>query len=93
LGFPVWCRYLTPRDIVGYWLPDTFDQPIKIGAVTIHAGDLVLGDRDGMVILPQASAHQIIAAAETAIGTENLVRKAILAGADPQEAYLQYGKF
>jgi hypothetical protein len=46
-----------------------------------------------MVILPQASAHQIIAAAETAIGTENLVRKAILAGADPQEAYLQYGKF
>ena len=23
LGFPVWCRYFTPRDIVGYWLPDT----------------------------------------------------------------------
>src|SRR5919106_5234923 len=87
LGFPVWCRYFTPRDIVGYWLPDGFDQPIRIGDVTIHAGDLALGDRDGMVILPQERAEAIVAAAEAAIGTENLVRKAILAGMDPQEAY------
>jgi regulator of RNase E activity RraA len=93
LGFPVWCRYFTPRDIVGYWLPDSYDQPIEIGAVTIHSGDLVLGDRDGMVILPRARAEEIIAGAEAAIGTENLVRKAILAGIDPQEAYLKYGKF
>ncbi len=92
-GFPVWCRYLTPRDIVGYWLPDRFDVPIRIGEVTIHPGDLVLGDRDGMVILPKAQAEAIVTAAETAITTENLVRKAILAGADPQQAYLEYGKF
>jgi 4-hydroxy-4-methyl-2-oxoglutarate aldolase len=93
LGFPVWCRYFTPRDIVGYWLPDQFDQPIRIGEVTIHTGDLALGDRDGMVILPNDRAEEIVAAAETAIGTENLVRKAILEGVDPQEAYLRYGKF
>jgi regulator of RNase E activity RraA len=93
LGFPVWCRYFTPRDIVGYWLPDRFDQPITIGAVTIHPGDLALGDRDGMVILSQARAEEIVAAAETAINTENLVRKAILEGVDPQQAYLRYGKF
>jgi 4-hydroxy-4-methyl-2-oxoglutarate aldolase len=93
LGFPVWCRYFTPRDIVGYWLPDQFDQPIAIGEVTIRAGDLALGDRDGMVILPKDRAEEIVAAAETAIGTENLVRKAILEGVDPQEAYLRYGKF
>jgi 4-hydroxy-4-methyl-2-oxoglutarate aldolase len=61
--------------------------------VTIHAGDLTLGDRDGMVILPQDRAEAIVAAAETAIGTENLVRKAILEGVDPQEAYRKYGKF
>jgi regulator of RNase E activity RraA len=93
LGFPVWCRYFTPRDIVSHWLPDQFDQPIRIGEVTIHAGDLALGDRDGMVILPKDRAAEIVAAAEAAIGTENLVRKAILEGVDPQEAYLRYGKF
>ena len=93
LGFPVWCRYFTPRDIVGHWLPEEFDQPIRIGEVTIYAGDLALGDRDGMVILPKHRAEEIVAAAEAAIGTENLVRKAILEGVDPQEAYLRYGKF
>ena len=93
LGFPVWCRYFTPRDIVGHWLPDSFDQPIRIGAVTIHAGDLVLGDRDGMVILPKDRAEEIVTAAETAIATENKVRTAILKGMDPQQAYLEYGKF
>jgi 4-hydroxy-4-methyl-2-oxoglutarate aldolase len=93
LGFPVWCRYFTPRDIVGHWLPEQFDQPIRIGEVTIHAGDLVLGDRDGMVILPHGRAEEVVAAAEAAISTENLVRKAILEGIDPQEAYLRYGKF
>jgi regulator of RNase E activity RraA len=93
LGFPVWCRYLTPRDIVGHWLPDSFDQPIRIGAATIASGDLVLGDRDGMVILPAGQAEAIVAAAEQAIATENQVRTAILAGVDPQEAYLRFGKF
>ena len=93
LGFPVWCRYFTPRDVVGYWLPDGFDQPITIGPVQIRPGDYVLGDRDGMVILPAAQADEIVTAAENAINTENLVRKAILEGVDPQEAYLKYGKF
>jgi 4-hydroxy-4-methyl-2-oxoglutarate aldolase len=46
-----------------------------------------------MVILPKERGEAIVAAAETAIGTENLVRKAILEGTDPQEAYLKYGKF
>ena len=93
LGFPVWCRYFTPRDIVGYWLPEAYDEPIRIGEVTIRAGDVVLGDRDGMVILPKDRAEEIVAAAETAIATENKVRTAILEGVDPQEAYLRYGKF
>jgi regulator of RNase E activity RraA len=93
LGFPVWCRYFTPRDIVGHWLPEAYDEPIRIGEVTIRAGDVVLGDRDGMVILPKDRAQEIVAAAETAIATENKVRTAILEGVDPQDAYLRYGKF
>jgi len=93
LGFPVWCRYFAPRDIVGYWLPEAFDEPITIGEVTIRAGDYVLGDRDGMVVLPADRAEAIVAAAETAIATENRVRTAILEGMDPQEAYTRYGKF
>ncbi|MGI9437650.1 MAG: RraA family protein [Geminicoccaceae bacterium] len=92
-GFPVWYRYHTPRDVVGYWLPDSFEEPIVIGEVRINSGDLVLGDRDGMVIVPKDRAEEIISASEQAIATENKVRSAILDGMDPQEAYLKYGKF
>ena len=91
--FPVWYRYHTPKDVVGYWLPDQFEQSIKIGKVTIHPGDYVLGDRDGMVILPKDKAEAIIEASEQAVATENKVRTAILDGMDPQEAYFKYGKF
>ncbi|MEZ5931540.1 MAG: RraA family protein [Alphaproteobacteria bacterium] len=92
-NFPVWYRYHTPRDVVGYWLPDQFEQPITIGEVAVNPGDYVLGDRDGMVILPKDQAEAIVDAAETAVATENKVRTAILDGMDPQEAYLKYGKF
>ena len=93
LGFPVACRFLTPRDIVGKWLPDAFDQPVTIGDVTVAPGDYVLSDRDGTVIVPRAAAADIVARAEAAIATENLVRKAILDGVHPQDAYRRYGKF
>jgi regulator of RNase E activity RraA len=93
LGFPVACSFFTPADIVGRWTPDAFEQPVTIGSVTIANGDYVLADRDGVVVIPQAKAHEAIAMAEIAIGTENRVRSAILAGMDPQEAYVKFGKF
>jgi len=66
---------------------------VKIGDVTISPGDYVCADRDGAVIIPQNKATDVIEQAETAIGTENRIRTAILGGMDPQEAYLQFGKF
>ena len=93
IGFQAWCRGFTPRDIVGYWLPTATDVPIVIGEVTIAPGDYLVGDRDGLLRVPKAEASTIIEQAEAAIATESLVRKAILAGTDPQEAYLKYGKF
>jgi len=46
-----------------------------------------------LVRVPRARAEEIVAAAEAALATENEVRKAILSGMDPQEAYRRYGKF
>ena len=93
IGFRVWCRYFTPRDVVGRWTADGFGEPITIGGVAIHTGDFVLADRDGVVVIPSALAEGVVARTEEVLSTENLVRKAILQGVDPQEAYLRYGKF
>ncbi|MCA3262364.1 MAG: RraA family protein [Telmatospirillum sp.] len=93
IGFPVFCSFATPADIGARWIPDAFSTPVTIGAVTVATGDYVLADADGAVIVPQAIAEAAVARTEEVVGTENAVRTAILAGMDPQAAYLKYGKF
>lgn len=93
MGFQTWSRGFTPRDIVGYWLPRAVDVDIRIGDVVVAPGDYLVGDRDGLLRVPKAIVADVVAKAEAAIATENKVRTAILAGVDPQQAYLQFGKF
>jgi regulator of RNase E activity RraA len=52
-----------------------------------------MADMDGVVIIPAAIVGEIVEATEDVMKRENLVRKAILEGVDPREAYLKYGKF
>lgn len=93
IGFQTWCRGFTPRDIVGYWLPAATNVDVRIGDVVIAPGDYMVGDRDGLIRVPAVQVEEIVTAAEQAIATESQVRTAILSGMDPQQAYLQYGKF
>jgi 4-hydroxy-4-methyl-2-oxoglutarate aldolase len=93
LGFPVFCKYFTPVDVVGKWAATAFGEPVQVGEVTIHTGDYVLADRDGIVVIPGTIIEEVVQQTEEVLRTENLVRKAILQGVDPVKAYLQYGKF
>ncbi len=93
IGFKVFCKYFTPVDIVGRWKADAFGDPIQIGKVRISTGDFVMADRDGIVIIPKDMVEEVVEKTEEVLRTESLVRKAILEGVDPQEAYLKYGKF
>lgn len=93
LGFQTWHRFFTSRDVVGRWLPTGTDVDIVIGEVLIRPGDYLLGDLDGLVRMPRERAAEIADQAAVAMQTENKVRTAILAGVDPQTAYLQLGKF
>lgn len=92
-GFPVFCAFLTPADIVARWVPDRFGEPVTIGAVTVATGDYVLGDRDGVVIVPAAIAGEVIAQTEEVVATESDMRRALIDGMDPVAAYNKYGKF
>jgi 4-hydroxy-4-methyl-2-oxoglutarate aldolase len=92
-GFPVFCSFLTPSDIVERWVPDRYAEPITIGTVTIRTGDYLLGDRDGVVVIPQAVAEEAITRTEEVVATESDMRRALIAGMDPVEAYNRFGKF
>ncbi len=93
IGFPVFASFYTPSDIVGRWIPDRYGEPVAIGGVTISDGDYLLGDLDGVVVIPKAVAEEAIAKTEAVAQTENQIRSAILGGMDPVDAYLKYGKF
>jgi 4-hydroxy-4-methyl-2-oxoglutarate aldolase len=93
LGFPVFCGYYTPLDIVGSGPQLLSQHPIRIGDVRIDSGEYVLADRDGIMTIPQALVEEVTVEAEGVLRKENVVRKAILQGVDPVAAYLKYGKF
>ncbi len=93
LDFPVFAKFNTPKDIVGRWTAASMGEPIEIGGVTIHSGDYVLADIDGVVIIPEALAEEVVAETEAVAATENQMRDAILSGVDPVDALNTYGKF
>ncbi|PPR54827.1 MAG: 4-hydroxy-4-methyl-2-oxoglutarate aldolase/4-carboxy-4-hydroxy-2-oxoadipate aldolase [Alphaproteobacteria bacterium MarineAlpha5_Bin6] len=93
IDFPLWSKFYTPRDVVAFWKPTSYEKKISIGDVEIHNNDYVLADIDGVVIIPQKNIEEILNKSEKLMNTENLVRKAIREGMDPQEAYIKFGAF
>jgi regulator of RNase E activity RraA len=93
LKFPVFARYKTPVDIIGRWRLVGHNIPIDIGRVHIEPGDYIVGDRDGVLVIPQNNAEEVVSKAEDVVKTENLVRKSILKGTHPVDAYQKFGRF
>lgn len=93
LGFPVFCRYRTPTDVVARWKLVSYGKEIRIGNVPVRRGDFIIGDKDGVLVIPREITIQVLEKAEEVVNTENLVRKAILQGVHPVDAYRQYGRF
>jgi 4-hydroxy-4-methyl-2-oxoglutarate aldolase len=52
VGLPIFARGVTPNSCVRSG-PGAIGLPVVIGGVSAEAGDVVLGDRDGVVIVPQ----------------------------------------
>jgi 4-hydroxy-4-methyl-2-oxoglutarate aldolase len=59
LRFPVFSRGLCIRGTTKYG-NGTLNQPIIIGDVTVSAGDFVVGDRDGVVVIPASDGRAAI---------------------------------
>lgn len=92
-GFPVFARHVTPEDCTWRWEVVATQAPITIGTVVVRPGDWVVGDDDGVIVVPQEVAEEVLAEAETKVGTENAIRAAVREGTSPLEAYERYGTF
>jgi 4-hydroxy-4-methyl-2-oxoglutarate aldolase len=68
-----------------------YGVPIEIGDVRIRPGDIMFGDRDGVLVIPREAEKEAIALAFEKAATENKVRLAIQAGMSTVEAFEKFG--
>lgn len=59
MGFPVFCRGLSIKG-TGKNQPGKVNVPVNIGGVQIHPGDIVVGDRDGLVVVSPGEVDSVI---------------------------------
>ena len=59
VGLPVYCAGVTPNSPVRNG-PGTVGLPVVVGGTAVESGDLVLGDRDGVVIVPRGQIGQVL---------------------------------
>jgi regulator of RNase E activity RraA len=68
-----------------------FRVPVKIAGVSVRPGDLVFGDRDGVLVVPREAEEEALTRAFEKLEGENLVRVAIENGMSTVEAFRTYG--
>jgi regulator of RNase E activity RraA len=58
-GFPVFARGVTPIGPL-HRGPGEINHPISCGGIVVHPGDVVIGDLNGVVIVPRGVAHELL---------------------------------
>jgi len=86
LAFPVFCRGLCIRGTTKHG-SGSLNDPISIGNVLITPGDVVVGDRDGVVIVPATRIEETINNCEVRIAKEQRTMQALREGKITLEIY------
>ena len=69
--FPIFYEYRISNGSLGRCLITHYQIPIKIGDVDIKPGDIIVGDIDGIVVVPRDIAYNILIRAEQFLVNEN----------------------
>jgi len=91
--FPVFHKYTSPVDCIFRWELIDWNVTAVVGGVEVSPGDMVVADDDGVVVVPQDIAHDILLEAEEMMDSESAVRQALTDGKSPIEAYEEHGTF
>jgi 4-hydroxy-4-methyl-2-oxoglutarate aldolase len=84
MGFPVFCRGLSIKG-TGKVHPGKVNVPVCIGDVVIRPGDIIVGDRDGVVVVSPDDVSTVLESARAREAKEEAFRLAIEQGASTAE--------
>jgi 4-hydroxy-4-methyl-2-oxoglutarate aldolase len=91
MGFPTFVAGIQAQDSLGRLEVIDIDVPVDCGGVSVRPGDLVLGDNDGVVIVPQTEVDLVLGLAEEKVRTESRMRADLSNGRPMREAFSAYG--
>jgi 4-hydroxy-4-methyl-2-oxoglutarate aldolase len=92
MGFPIFCRFTSPVD--GFFRSHLLDwqKPIWFNSILIRPGDFIVGDSDGVLVIPQEIAEEVLVEAESRAASESDTRKLLKEGVSAQEASRRTGR-
>ena len=91
LGFPTFCWGSYALDLSFRGKVLEYGVPTKVGDVPVAPGDVVFGDRDGVLVVPARLADEAFERALEKVQGENLVREAFRKGMSAVEAFSKFG--
>lgn len=90
LGFPVFSRGSRPVDISGRGTVISHGRPIEVAGVRVEPGDVVFAEIDGIAVIPQAVADEVVARAFEKVAKEDGAREDLRNGALLAEVWARY---
>ncbi|UVI29996.1 RraA family protein [Paenibacillus spongiae] len=91
LDFPVFATGTKPVDSRGRGMVIDYDCPVVCGGVSVMPGDIIFGDRDGVVVIPSALFDQVFELSMNKATRENSSRQELLDGKYLRDVYDKYG--
>lgn len=93
LNFPIFHRYFSPGDARGRFNVIEYQTPTLVGGIMVNPGDFILGDCDGVIVIPQEIAEEVLITSERTESTENEIRDRIRRGESVAKLYMEYDQF
>lgn len=90
LGYPIYSRGWSMRTGKDRVQLDGMNVPVSIGEARVEPGDLVLGDANGVVVVPRSRETDVIALAEKVHQAEEAICRAVASGMRLDEARRQF---
>ncbi|HAX24464.1 MAG TPA: dimethylmenaquinone methyltransferase [Chloroflexi bacterium] len=90
MGFPTFARYRSPASSIRRWRISGYDHAVQCGGVLVRPGDFVVGDADGVVIVPAELTVDVLEEVESLATTETRMREELLKGGRFSEVYDRY---
>ncbi len=91
MGFPTFVSAISPQDSLGRVDVVASGQPVLCGGVKVENGDLIIANCDGIAVIPEEVAVDVLELAEQKVVIEAEMRNALRSGVPIDRAFATYG--